>query len=68
MGREEMETAMVLGDEVILGQTALEKLDLLADCVRQQLMPNPAHPDQSVSKLKQVAADRVHSTGFNAGV
>jgi clan AA aspartic protease len=68
MGREEMETAMVLGDEVILGQTALEKLDLLADCVRQQLVPNPAHPDQPVSKLKQVAADRVYSTGFNAGV
>jgi clan AA aspartic protease len=52
LGREELETAMVLGDEVILGQTALEKLDLVADCVSQQLVPNPAHPDQPVSKVK----------------
>jgi clan AA aspartic protease len=52
LGREEMETAMVLGDEVILGQTALEKLDLVPDCVNQQLIPNPAHPDQPVSKVK----------------
>jgi len=52
LGREELETAMVLGDEVILGQTALEKLDLVADGVNQQLVPNPAHPDQPVSKVK----------------
>jgi len=52
LGREELETAMVLGDEMILGQTALEKLDLVADCVNQQLVPNPAHPDQPVSKVK----------------
>jgi predicted aspartyl protease len=50
--REELETAMVLGDEVIIGQTALEKLDLLVDCVNQRLIPNPAHPDQPVSKVK----------------
>ena len=52
LGREELKTAMVLGDEVILGQTALEKLDLVADCVNQQLVPNPAHPDQPVPKVK----------------
>jgi hypothetical protein len=52
LGREELETAMVLGDEVILGQTVLEKLDLVVDCVSQRLLPNPAHPDQPVSKVK----------------
>ena len=52
LGREELETAMVLGDEVILGQTALEKLDLVVDCASQRLLPNPAHPDQPVSKVK----------------
>ena len=52
LDREEMETAMVLGDEVIIGQTALEKLDLFVDCVGQRLVPNPAHPDQPVSKVK----------------
>ncbi len=52
LDREELETAMVLGDEVMLGQTALEKLDLFVDCVNQRLIPNPAHPDQPVSKVK----------------
>lgn len=52
MGREELENALVLGDEVMIGQTALEKLDLFVDCVNQRLIPNPAHPDQPVSKVK----------------
>ena len=50
--REELETAMVLGDEVLIGQTALEKLDLFVECVNPRLVPNPAHPDQPVSKVK----------------
>ena len=52
LDREELEDAMTLGDEVLIGQTALEKLDLFVDCVNQRLVPNPAHPDQPVSKLK----------------
>lgn len=52
VGRRTTEEALVLGDEVLVGQTALEKLDLLADCQRQRLVPNPAHPDQPVSKVK----------------
>jgi hypothetical protein len=36
---------MVLGDEVLTGQTTLEKLDLCMDCVNQRLVPNLAHPD-----------------------
>ena len=51
-GRDTLEEALVLGDEVLLGQTVLEKLDLVADCVGGQLLPNPAHPDQPVSKVK----------------
>jgi clan AA aspartic protease len=51
-GRDTMEEALVLGDEVLIGQTVLEKLDLLVDCNRQQLVPNPAHPDQPVTKVK----------------
>jgi len=53
LGREEVEDAMVLGDEVMIGQTVLEKLDLLVDCENQRLVPNPEHPDQPVSKVKQ---------------
>jgi hypothetical protein len=52
MGRRTTEEALVLGDEVLIGQTALEKLDLLPDCRRRLLVPNPAHPDQPVSKVK----------------
>jgi clan AA aspartic protease len=52
MWRQTDENALVLGDEVIVGQTVLEKLDLLVDCGRQRLVPNPAHPDQPVLNVK----------------
>jgi len=52
MGRDTVEEALVLGDEVLIGQTVLEKLDLLVDCLNQTLAPNPAHPDQPVTKVK----------------
>ena len=51
-GRDTLEEALILGDEVIIGQTVLEKLDMFVDCVNQRLIPNPAHPDQPVSKVK----------------
>ncbi len=51
-GRDTLEEALVLGDEVLIGQTVLEKLDLFVDCVNRRLIPNPAHPDQPVSKVK----------------
>ena len=51
-GRSTFDEALVLGDEVIIGQTVLEKLDLWVDCTNQRLIPNPAHPDQPVSKVK----------------
>ncbi len=52
MGRDTLEEALVLGDEDLIGQTVLEKLDLLADRANRRLVPNPAHPDQPVSKVK----------------
>ena len=52
LGRDTIEEALVLGDEVLIGQTVLEKLDLQADCTNRRLVPNPAHPDQPVSKVK----------------
>ena len=51
-GRNTIEDALVLGDEVIIGQTVLETLDLLVDCANRRLFPNPAHPDQPVVKIK----------------
>lgn len=52
LGRDTLEEALVLGDEVLIGQTVLEKLDLLADCQGRCIIPNPAHPDQPVTKVK----------------
>ncbi|MCX7043959.1 MAG: clan AA aspartic protease [Candidatus Sumerlaeota bacterium] len=52
LGRKELETALVLGDESWIGHTALAKLDLVIDRINQRLIPNPAHPDQPVSKIK----------------
>jgi len=51
-GRETFDDALVLGDEVLIGQTVLEKLDLWADSTGKRLVPNPAHPDQPVTKVK----------------
>lgn len=52
IGRRTTEGAMVLGDEVLIGQTVLEVLDLLVDCNNRKVIPNPAHPDQPVVKIK----------------
>ncbi|MBA2334883.1 MAG: aspartyl protease family protein [Pyrinomonadaceae bacterium] len=52
IGRKTTEGAMVLGDEVLIGQTVLEVLDLLVDCHSRKVIPNPAHPDQPVVKIK----------------
>ena len=52
LGRDTTEEAFVLGDEVLIGQTVLEKLDLLADSAGQRVIPNPAHPDQPVNKIR----------------
>ena len=50
-GRETIEAAMVTGDEMLIGQTVLETLDLLVDCKNQRLIPNPANPDQPVLRI-----------------
>ena len=49
-GRDTFDDAYVLGNEVLIGQTVLEKMDLLVDCARQRLVP--AHPEGPVNKLK----------------
>jgi len=52
MGRRVSEETLVLGDEVLIGQTVLEKTDLHVDCREQRLIPNPAHPNQPVIKIR----------------
>ncbi len=52
LDRDTLEEALVLGDEVLIGQTVLEKLDIMVDCNSRRVVPNPAHPDQPVTKVK----------------
>jgi clan AA aspartic protease len=51
-GRSTVQLALVLGDEVLLGQLALEDTDLWADCKGRRLVPNPAHPNQPTFPVK----------------
>ena len=44
-GRDMLEEALVFGDEVLLGQTVLERTDLLVDCANGCLVANPRHPN-----------------------
>jgi clan AA aspartic protease len=50
MDRRSSDDALIIGEEVLIGQTLLEKMDLLVDCARQRLIP--AHPGGLVNKLK----------------
>lgn len=51
-GRLSFEQCLVLGTEVLIGQTALEFTDLHVDCRNRRLIPNPAHPYQPVLKVR----------------
>lgn len=51
-GRNTVDEALVVGDEILIGQVILEKLDLLVDCKNQRLIPNPAHPDYPVTYIR----------------
>ena len=64
-GRDTLDEALVLGDEVLIGQTVLEKLDLFVDCQRGRVIPNPAHSDEPITKVK-VASGSPHRVGVTA--
>jgi clan AA aspartic protease len=51
LGRDMVTTAMVLGEQILLGVTVLEELDLLVDCTCQRLIPHPDRPDQPVFRV-----------------
>ena len=52
LGRDTVEEMLVLGDQVLIGQSILEKLDLLADCAGRKVMPHPDRPDQPVIAIR----------------
>ena len=52
-GRPTYEDCLVLGDTVLIGQTALESTDLFVDCLNRRLVPDPSHPNVVVSPVRQ---------------
>ena len=51
-GRTTLEEALVLGNEVLIGQTVLEKMDWLVDCTNRKLVGNPAHHDEQILMVR----------------
>ena len=51
-GRTVTLEALMTGNEVLIGQMVLGATDMQVDCMNRRLIPNPAHPDQPVKKLK----------------
>ncbi len=58
VNRRTTEEMLVLGSEVLIGQTVLESLDLHVDCMNQRVTGNPAHPDQPIIKIKTIFEGR----------
>ena len=56
MSRRTTEEMLVLGSDVLIGQTVLESLDLHVDCMNQRVTGNPDHPDQPIIKIKTIFA------------
>jgi predicted aspartyl protease len=57
--RRTTEETLVLGSEVIIGQTVLESLDLHVDCLGRRVIGNPAHPDQPIIKIKYLVGSEM---------
>lgn len=52
LGREVSENFLVRGDEVLIGQTALESIDVLVDRNARRVIPNPDHPNAPVIRIR----------------
>ena len=50
--RETTTTAMVIGNEVLLGAIPMQDLDVLIDPRNERLLVNPEHPNFALSKVK----------------
>ena len=50
-GRSVREEALVAGDDVLIGQTVLEKMDWCVDCREHRLIQNPRHPNGPIFRI-----------------
>jgi clan AA aspartic protease len=51
LGRRAVAVAMVVGEQILLGVTVLEDLDLMVDCTRNRLVPYQGTWDQPVFRV-----------------
>ena len=51
LGRRTVASAMVLGEQILLGVTVLEELDLMVDCNRTRLVPYQGTWDHPVFRV-----------------
>ncbi len=49
--REVCDEALVMSDQVLIGQTVLEKMHLLVDCAGRRLVPDPDQPEYPVYRV-----------------
>ena len=52
LDRDVSENFLVVGDEVSIGQTALDATDLLVDCAGRRVTTNPDHPNAPVIRIR----------------
>ena len=52
--RRTSDEALVLGDEVLIGQTVLAMMDLVVDTGNGRLIQNPRHPDGPLLNVKRI--------------
>jgi len=52
-GRQTSNQCLVLGSDVLIGQTVLETTDLFMDCTNSRVVPNPDHPDGPVTYVRR---------------
>ena len=50
-GRTTYDEALITGDDVLIGQTVLEKIDWLVDCQARRLVQNPRHPNGPMFRI-----------------
>ena len=55
LGRSVTEDCLILGDEVLIGQTVLERADVFIDAAGKRIVGNPDHPDKRIIKIRTVA-------------
>jgi predicted aspartyl protease len=50
-GRVTTDEALILGEQILIGQTVLEKTHWLVDCAGKRLVPDPRQPEYPIFRV-----------------